>query len=150
VFTSKQAYDSLIGQRQASAAYQWIWKSCCQGKVKVFFWLLLNDRLNIRNLLQRKQFHISSVNYVLWNHEWWNSEASLLRMWVCSILLGNSSYCLGPLFASHRNDWTTKEAVSFRLLHGGNYDGCMGDLDSQKQYHFQQCIDVFGVMETWV
>jgi hypothetical protein len=65
VFTSKQAYDSLIGQRQASAAYQWIWKSCCQGKVKVFFWLLLNDRLNIRNLLQRKQFHISSVNYVL-------------------------------------------------------------------------------------
>jgi hypothetical protein len=39
VFTSKQAYNILIGQRQASAPFQWIWKSYCQGKVKVFFWL---------------------------------------------------------------------------------------------------------------
>jgi hypothetical protein len=27
VFTSKQAYDSMIGHRHAAAAYQWLWKS---------------------------------------------------------------------------------------------------------------------------
>jgi hypothetical protein len=77
VFTSKQAYDSLIGHRQAPAAYQWIWKSCRQGKVKVFFWLLLNDRLNTRNFLRRKRFHIPSVHCVLCNHD---SEETLKHL----------------------------------------------------------------------
>uniref|UniRef100_A0A0A8ZD98 Reverse transcriptase zinc-binding domain-containing protein n=1 Tax=Arundo donax TaxID=35708 RepID=A0A0A8ZD98_ARUDO len=31
-----------------------MWKSCAQGKHKFFFWLLLKDRLNTRNLLKRK------------------------------------------------------------------------------------------------
>jgi hypothetical protein len=32
------------------------------------FWLLLNDHLNIRNLLRRKQFNIPTVNCVLCSH----------------------------------------------------------------------------------
>jgi hypothetical protein len=77
VFTSKKAHDSLISHRQAPTAYQWIWKSWCQGKVKVFFWLLLNDRLNTRNLLRHKWFHIPSVNCVLCNHD---SEETLKHL----------------------------------------------------------------------
>jgi hypothetical protein len=45
-----------------------LWKSRCQGKHKVFLWLLLNDRLNTRNLLRRKRFNIPSVNCVLCSH----------------------------------------------------------------------------------
>jgi hypothetical protein len=33
----------------------------------VFFWLLLNDRLNTRNLLHRKRFHVQSTSCVLCN-----------------------------------------------------------------------------------
>jgi hypothetical protein len=45
--------------------------------VKVFFWLLLNDRLNTRNLLRHKWFHIPSVNCVLCNHD---SEETLKHL----------------------------------------------------------------------
>jgi hypothetical protein len=69
IFTSKQAYESLIGQSQAPAPLHWLWKSCCQGKHKVLFLLLLNDRLTTRNLLRRKRFNIPSVNFVLCSHD---------------------------------------------------------------------------------
>lgn len=38
----------------ADKAFEWIWKSKCTNKWKVFAWLLLADRLNTRNLLRRK------------------------------------------------------------------------------------------------
>ncbi|GJM91631.1 hypothetical protein PR202_ga08027 [Eleusine coracana subsp. coracana] len=31
-----------------------MWKSCCKSRIKFFFWLLLRDRINTRNLLRRK------------------------------------------------------------------------------------------------
>jgi hypothetical protein len=33
----------------------WIWKSKCIPKIKFFAWLLLNDRLNTRNILRRRR-----------------------------------------------------------------------------------------------
>jgi hypothetical protein len=41
-------------------SFKWIWSSACQMKQKVFFWLLLMDRLNTRGLLRRKNMHIES------------------------------------------------------------------------------------------
>ncbi|TVU17899.1 hypothetical protein EJB05_33960, partial [Eragrostis curvula] len=66
-FSTKQAYNQIIGEMDTAAPFKWLWKSCCQGKHKVFFWLLLNDRLNTRNLLRRKRFAIPSVNCVMCN-----------------------------------------------------------------------------------
>jgi hypothetical protein len=37
-----------------------LWHSICQQKYKVFFWLLLQDRLNTRGLLRRKHMHLES------------------------------------------------------------------------------------------
>jgi hypothetical protein len=51
IFTSKQAYNNMMGHAQAPPPFQWLWKSRCEGKHRVFFWLLLNDGLNTRNLL---------------------------------------------------------------------------------------------------
>jgi hypothetical protein len=65
IFTSKQAYEQTIGHNQAPAPFQRIWKSCYQGKHKVFFWLLLNDCLNTHNLLRRKRFNIPTVECVM-------------------------------------------------------------------------------------
>mgnify|MGYP003702955895 CR=1 FL=1 len=45
---------------QAPGYLKWIWKSKCTMKVKVFRWLLLIDRLNTRDMLDRK--HCAPVN----------------------------------------------------------------------------------------
>jgi hypothetical protein len=42
--------------------YKWIWQPSCMMKTKVFSWLLLVDRLNTRDLLQRRHWHVTD-NY---------------------------------------------------------------------------------------
>jgi hypothetical protein len=47
--------------------FKWLWKSKCQPKHKVFFWLLLKDRLNTRNILKRKNMQLDSFDCVICN-----------------------------------------------------------------------------------
>ena len=47
--------------------FHWLWKSCCQQKHITFFWLLLYDILNTRDMLQRKQIFIVDYTCVLCN-----------------------------------------------------------------------------------
>ena len=80
-FSSKRAYNVLIGFQQASAQFSWIWKSSCQPKHKIFFWLLLHDRLNTRNLLARKKFVLQSYNCAVLHC---GQEETLLHLfWTC-------------------------------------------------------------------
>lgn len=51
----------------SSPAFKWLWKSSCQNKHKVFFWLLLKDRLSMRNLLRRKTMVLDSYECELCN-----------------------------------------------------------------------------------
>jgi len=63
-FSSKSVYHHLIiGHPKVDQIFKWIWKSSCQPKHKVFFWLLDQDRLSTRNLLKRKNMYLPS--YVL-------------------------------------------------------------------------------------
>lgn len=55
----------MIGIRIIPPHFQWVWKSSCQPKHKVFFWMLLLDRVNTRNLLRRKTFYLESYNCAL-------------------------------------------------------------------------------------
>jgi hypothetical protein len=61
-FSTTKAYKLLIGVQQAPKFFTWIWDSSCQPKHKFFFWLLLHDRLNTRNLLRRKKFQLQAYN----------------------------------------------------------------------------------------
>jgi len=61
-FKPGNAYKRLLGHQQSEPALNWIWKSACQPKHKVFAWLLLKDRLSTRNILRRKQMNIASFN----------------------------------------------------------------------------------------
>jgi len=36
----------------------WIWKSKCISKINFFAWLVLNDRLNTRNMLRRRRKYL--------------------------------------------------------------------------------------------
>jgi hypothetical protein len=66
-FVSKKAYISIVGLTQAPRQFAWLWKSSNRGCHIFFFWLLLLDRLNTRNLLHRKNFHLESYSCVLCN-----------------------------------------------------------------------------------
>jgi hypothetical protein len=58
--TSRKAYLYLSGTIPASPLFKWIWKSSILPKHKFFFWLLLQERQNTRNLLIRKNMFLDS------------------------------------------------------------------------------------------
>ena len=61
-FSSMKAYKVMIGHQPTPPHFSWTWNSSCQAKHKFFFWLLLLDRLNTRNLLGREKFQVPSFN----------------------------------------------------------------------------------------
>ena len=67
-FRSNKLYKLLRPYSTAPEPFQWIWRSCVLPKQKFFFWLLIQDRLNTRDLLTRKQFQIPSKHCVFCDH----------------------------------------------------------------------------------
>lgn len=65
IFVVKKAYGFLKGTVPTSPVFRWMWQSQVAGKYKFFFWLLLKDRLNTRNLLRRKNMHLDENTCVL-------------------------------------------------------------------------------------
>jgi hypothetical protein len=67
-FSSQKIYSHLMGNQWTHPIYTWLWKSKCQPKHKVFFWLLLKDRLNTRAFLRQRAMLLDSYtcdNYIL-------------------------------------------------------------------------------------
>ena len=52
----------MAGHSEIDSAFSWLWKSYYQPKHKVFFWLLIKDRLSTRNLLTRRNMELESYN----------------------------------------------------------------------------------------
>jgi hypothetical protein len=52
-------YNHIHSHIQVPQVYRWLWKSCCSMRVKCFTWLLLSDRLNTRDLLQRRHWKVT-------------------------------------------------------------------------------------------
>lgn len=76
-FSSSNAYKILVGHHQASPLFKWMWTVGNLGKHKLFFWLLLMDRLNTRNILRRKNRQLDDYNCVLCNT---NTEESCFHL----------------------------------------------------------------------
>ena len=55
----------VIGIKVVPQQFQWIWNSSCQPKHKIFFYILLHDTVNTRNLLRRKTFYVETYNCAL-------------------------------------------------------------------------------------
>jgi hypothetical protein len=64
-FLVKRAYKHLKGHSILHPVYKWLWNSSCENKHKVFFWLLINDRLSTRELLKRKNMELQDFSCVL-------------------------------------------------------------------------------------
>lgn len=59
-YQSKKVYDLFFCHLQASPAITMIWKNKCTMKLKMFLWLLLMEKLNTREMLQRRQVNLQS------------------------------------------------------------------------------------------
>jgi hypothetical protein len=64
-FSCKKVYLAMSPNEKAPAPFNWIWKSCVQPKHKFFFWILIQDRLNTRDLLHKKTMQIPSTGCAL-------------------------------------------------------------------------------------
>ncbi|CAO2201894.1 unnamed protein product [Urochloa humidicola] len=62
-YTSRNYYNHRYKNFQPPRPFLWIWESRCTNKLRVFFWLLMMDRLNTRNILRRKNLQIEGNNY---------------------------------------------------------------------------------------
>lgn len=66
-FSVSKAYALFMDGPEPHPSFKWLWSSCCQKKHKVFFWLLLRNRLNTREKLQMKDFFLPNYSCVLCN-----------------------------------------------------------------------------------
>jgi hypothetical protein len=61
IYKSKDYYNFCFKDAVVPDYLQWIWKSKCIMKHKVFAWLMLVDRINTRDMLRRRNMDIGSV-----------------------------------------------------------------------------------------
>jgi hypothetical protein len=61
--TLPKFYHLPFRNMQPPRPFIWIWNSSCTNKITVFSWLLLMDRLNVRNILRRKKHKLEGNNY---------------------------------------------------------------------------------------
>jgi hypothetical protein len=54
LFSTSKVYKALIGHRRTHPIFGWLWRAKCQIKLKVFFWLLLKDRVYKRSAQKEK------------------------------------------------------------------------------------------------
>jgi hypothetical protein len=64
-----KAYVHLIGSRPVHPSFNWLWKAATQKKHKIFFWLLLKDRLGTQNIWRRKSQALPSYDCILCTFE---------------------------------------------------------------------------------
>lgn len=76
-FSVRKAYKHLSGHTNIHQAFHWLWKTSCQSKHKVFFWLVLKDRISTRGLLKRKGMILPDYSCVLCGNA---TEESLIHL----------------------------------------------------------------------
>jgi hypothetical protein len=58
-YSSANFYDHIHKHIQVPGVFKWLWKSCFTLKTKVFAWLVLGDRINTRDMLQRRHWKVT-------------------------------------------------------------------------------------------
>lgn len=80
-YSATSMYNFLRQGTTAPPIFMKIWKSAVMPRYKIFFWLLLHDRINTRGLLHRKNFYLPSVNCAICTLE--SDETILHLFWDC-------------------------------------------------------------------
>jgi hypothetical protein len=62
-YAASKFYNLAYKFVQPPKPFLWIWDSRCSNKLRVFTWLLMMDRLNVRNILRRKKCKLEGNDY---------------------------------------------------------------------------------------
>lgn len=129
-FSSSKAYTSMIGVKVVPPHFQWVWNSSCQPKHKVFFWMVLHDRVNTRNLLRRKTFHLDSYNCAVINCQ---QEETLFHLfWGCPF----SAFCWDYVCPNKATAMSVLEAI--------------GDVKNKIALPFAMDIIILAIWAIWI
>ena len=102
-FSVSKAYKHMSGHLVLHPVYKWIWRSSCQNKHKVFFWLLIKDRLSTKELLKRKNMTLQDYSCILCQgtRQYWRiSGTSVPHMPLCYTMLGLAEHSGWPELGS--------------------------------------------------
>ena len=61
-YTAKRYYTHIQSSITPNPLLKWIWKSCCTMKIKMFSWMLIMDRLNTQDMLERRHWNVFDSN----------------------------------------------------------------------------------------
>jgi hypothetical protein len=61
-YRAQTTYKLMMGHQPVQPILKWLWKSYCQPKHQVFFWLLTKDRLSTKNILMRRKMQLDSYS----------------------------------------------------------------------------------------
>lgn len=61
-YTAKKYYTFLHKHIVPIPILQWVWSSCCTMRIKFFAWMLIMDRLNTQDMLERRHWNVSDSN----------------------------------------------------------------------------------------
>jgi hypothetical protein len=88
-YTTSKFYHLPYKNVHPPRSFIWIWDSSCANKKKVFTWLLLMDRLNVRNILRRKKHKLqgNNYNYVLYSAQ---CEETTFHFFSLALLVWNA------------------------------------------------------------
>jgi hypothetical protein len=104
LFTSRPMLLLLAGLKHQGNFF-WLWKSGYHGRHKFFFWLLIFDRLDIRNLLCQKNFYLHTYSCVLCDS---NVEETLVHLFLnCTF----SAWCWRLVGINRNNTLPTMERL---------------------------------------
>ena len=62
-YTAKQFYLQAFKHLTVPKSFSWIWESRCTMNYKVFAWLLLRDRLNMKDMLKRRHWNVAQDDF---------------------------------------------------------------------------------------
>jgi hypothetical protein len=92
-------YSSLMDFSGTISALKWMWQGCRQQKHKVFFWLKVHERVNTREMLQRKNFVWISIAALCVTMMSWNLETICSSVAPLLSYVDNISALLGHLLS---------------------------------------------------
>jgi hypothetical protein len=82
-YRSSKFYQKHFESIVPPMPYKWIWQSKCMPRIKFFTWLLLNDRLNTRDMLRRRH-QVLEEGYQCVMHQQNIDETLHLLFFYCS------------------------------------------------------------------
>ena len=115
-FSSSKAYKILTGHSQIDPIFKWLWKTSCQSKHKVFFWLVLKDRLSTRSILRRRRMHLDDYYCVLCQQP--SEETIMHLLFYCPF----SKDCWGLFNFQYADQLTIPEIFrEWQILHNASF-----------------------------